>query len=362
VVDSERAGLMRDYLVEKLNHIAAKSSNAGDVAWSLKSLKESLYSFSANNSFRNIFDETAIKCKHGLRMVMCDKTTLSEGKLENRPMMPLVLLRATTTINEEGKTNFSSLELEKTPTTDPVITNDIEWIKIGSLITPSLRHCELTEWTRAPPVRSSHTTRTGPGGSSLCLTKMTIGDAVKAANRFRRGENTSKKSGQNVKYKWEDGSNESFMKRLPIGIAGEFTETENSCKWELDGGATVTYRNDIIEIVSRDVEEVKFLSRMIERRFPRVEMIVSSESTATAAVLAPTVDVTTPTKSTSPPSVRLFKVLKKCVAEEPGELDVDEGEDVVFLSADASGWTAVRHAKTGKIGYVPATYIRECGC
>jgi hypothetical protein len=87
---------------------------------------------------------------------------------------------------------------------------------------------------------------------------MTIGDAVKAANRFRRGgQKTSNTIPKPVRYKWSEGSIESFKKRLPIGISGEFIDEEEMIsKWELEGGAYATFNGSegIIEIGSRDLE------------------------------------------------------------------------------------------------------------
>jgi hypothetical protein len=286
-------------------------------------------------------------------MVFCDKATTSEGTLIGRPLIPVASCIGTVKDGEDGKKKLNSLTIEKESIGTPA--DDIEWIRLGSLRTPTLRHCtELTEWVRSPPVRSNHTTRTGPGGSSLCLTKMTIGDAVKAANRFKRDTRTNHPSPsstpQPVGYKWTDGTIESFRKRLPIGISGEFIGEDDVCKWQLEGGAYVSFDEKFsnMNIFSTDIEETKFLCRMVERRFPQIEFIAQ----------APTKDKV-PERVPQVTKQRSFKLLKNFVAEEPGELTVDEGEEVVFLSADASGWTAVRHAKTGKIGYVPATYIRE---
>ena len=346
IVNSERLGVLRDYIVSKLNHLSTRKEEV-----ELKEIKEKLLALSANNLFRKIIDESAAKSRHGIRMVFNDKVSVSDGRLENRPFAPLVVLKGEKKDDDEKILNLAEI----TETVD-----DMDWSQKNSLLWPSLTHRELTEWVRQPTVRSSANIRTGPGGSSLCLSLMTVGDAIRAANRFQvRNESNGKKSCSAI-YKWEEGTVSSFQKRLPIGISGKFDQEGSKCTWmlqppEQDGEtnfskSSVSFDEStfVLTVLSIDADEFRYLTRMISRRFPNVEPSIP-QAAATVAAAPKVIEA----------KKKIFKVLKTYRGEEPGELDVDEGEQVEIVNIDSSGWTAVKSDKSGKVGYVPATFIRE---
>ena len=347
ILNSERLGILRDYIVQKLNHLASRKEEK-----ELNELKEWLLEISPTNMFRTIIDESAAKSRHGIRMVFHDKVSTTDGKLENRPFAPLVHLVAK--IDEETK-KIANLSLsEKT-------IGDLEWAQKNSLLWPSLIHRSITKWDRQPAVRSVASIRTGPGGSSLCLASMTVGDAIRAANRFQavsRQNLENRKNNFSAIYKWEEGTLASFRNRLPIGIAGKFQEGEGKCTWRLQADSHSGSRssivfdqsNCVVTVISVDGDEFKYLTRMISRRFPNVHPV-----TPQVAVVQESGSKQNPEPI---PEQKLFTVLKTYRGEEPGELDVDEGECVELVKHDASGWSAVKSVKSGQIGYVPATFIR----
>jgi len=347
IVNAERLAILRDYIVQKLNQISTRKDEK-----ILKEFKDRLAALSPSNSFRTIIDESAAKSRHGIRMVFNDKVTTTDGKLEMRPFSPLIHLSP----QFENEKFSKFVMIEETASA----VGDMEWGQKNSLLWPFLTHKCLSEWTHQPAVRSSANIRTGPGGSSLCLSSMTVGDAVRAASRFQARQASDKRKNFSAIYNWEEGTVASFKKRLPIGIAGKFEDTESKSTWTLQSDLAIGNSSGsrssvsfdettgLLTVISIDNDEFKYLTRMISRRFPNVQPTAPQLATAADPLAAP-----------EEKKQKIFVVLKTYRGEEPGELDVDEGEHVELVNHDASGWSAVKSVKTGKLGYVPATFIRE---
>ena len=57
-----------------------------------------------------------------------------------------------------------------------------------------------------------------------------------------------------------------------------------------------------------------------------------------------------------PKKANVYIVIKSYSGEEEGELDIEEGEELEWLSEE-SGWATVKRCKDGVTGFVPGTYL-----
>lgn len=336
VVDKDRAVTVREFLVQKLFNLSREESTVPFV----RTFQKRLLLFSPSNHYRNVIDETAIRCRHGVRMIFNDK--IEGGKGAGRIFRPLFSLKGV--VAEE---KLEGLEVSRIPVNSE--EDDLWWLQTGSLVTPSLSHAKLSDWKR-PNVRSSRVTRTGPGGSSLALTNMTTSDAVKAASRFDRAGAPSSSS-VSCQFDWPVGTVALFKRRIPPGIDAELETGEGgSITWRLtkrrSNWISFNEATKVLEASAASADMLRQMTRIVDK-FPQVTKRTLVERAPQLAIV-------------EKPKERVFRVLKDFSGQaEEGELTIVQGELLVLLSTDDSGWAAVRRLASGEQGYVPGTYIKE---
>jgi hypothetical protein len=350
IVDKDRAVLLREFLVDKLNYLSRDENTSTMV----RSLKSKLIKMNPNNHFRNVIDETAIRCRHGLRMLFNEKTV--NGVPVGRVFVPVVLVEPVLT--ELKKDRIESIKSVKKYAENESIDAMVEWIRIGSLATPTLSHqCELTQWREAPVVRPSRTTRTGPGGSSLALSNFTTNDAVRAANRFRE-EKAAPSLTCTAQFEWPEGSIPLFKRRIPIGLDGDTEILSDTITWKLTKKRTnwISFEESkkIITVSAPSSDALKQLIRIVEK-FPNVTIVKTSVPQATLPPRPAAPQITTPTRKT------ILRVLKSLVGEGEGELTCEQNDELELvdphLCDDPNEWIAVK-TTSGLEGYVPRSYVQ----
>ena len=355
VVDKERAPMIWRYITTRLTNLAREDTAVPYI----RTLQKRLRQVSPANTYEKVVDESVFRCRNGVRMIFNDK--IEKGKTTARIFKPLFSL-----VPEIGADDkISAMVVERKPTTstvpDDITADNLEWLRLGSLVTPSLSHAVMTEWTRPNVRNTSRVTKTGPGGSSLALTNMTAADAARAATRATGGvmrrragfqNQASKEDGQPVlaSFVWPSGTVSEFRRRMPVGVDAQFEQSQ-------DG--TITWR-----IAKRRNNWISFneTSKCIEASAPsndtlnQLSRIILKIPTAKAtAQTAPVVD----THAVEPRVEKKYRVNQNFEAEGDGELDVNVGDIVVIVTDDGSGWTAVRRLCDGREGFVPGVYIEE---
>jgi hypothetical protein len=348
VVDRDRSHRVWMHVVEKLQNLGKPDSHTPYI----RDLQVRLKDLSPANIFEKVIDESVLKCRNGVRMIFNDK--IERQKTTGRIFKPLFVLTPIT----GGDAKISHLEISRRPTGDEM--DDIDWLQMGSLVTPSLSHAVLSEWNQPSVRKTSRVIRTGPGGSSLALSNLTTADAARAAARAagttrRRGwySNSNGFSYQDPisqKYNWNDGSINEFKKRMPMGIEAQIEQTKDGIvTWRVTNRRNYWIRfsetNKMIELTAPDSDTLRQVTGIVEK-FPGIVPVTT--------LPAPTVAPPEPTRRE-----RVFRVIQNFKGEEEGELSVDAGEVVVLIQEDSTGWTGVRRVKDGQQGFVPRVYLDE---
>jgi hypothetical protein len=282
-------------------------------------------------------------------MIFSDK--IEKGKSVGRIFRPLLIL--TPTLGPDDN-KIASLSISRRPLGDAV--DQLDWLRLGSILTPFFNHAALTEWNR-PNVRSStRVTKTGPGGSSLALSNLSTADAARAAARAgtykRRGgfESEKPQEPKTAQYVWSHGTVSEFKFRLPVAIEAIYEKSQE--------GLCLTWRiakrpsnwisfNETTKQIHASAPSVDTLDQLIRiiRRIPGVVPVGS---------VAPALALKQPTEETA----KLFKVINDFSAEEDIELSVQKDDVVViFNEDDGSGWVGVKRVKDEAQGYVPTVYL-----
>jgi hypothetical protein len=291
-----------------------------------------------------VIDESIVKCKHGIRMPFNDKT--EKGRSTGRVLRPLLALKGEKGDKDE---KISNLVISKSAPSGDKDAELISWLEQGALTTPSLRHAGLTEWNR-PNVRSTaRVTKTGAGGSSLALTKLTTADAARAADRAAARRRTAGAGRENAepvtrKYTWESGTSADFKSKLKVGITRTFEERQDGTviwRHERRRNCWISFneKTKCIETNAPDRDTLDYLFRLMQE----FHGIVSCTG---AKVAAPQLDIAK------------HRVIHAFKAEDEGEIDVEEGEILTVLSIEENLWAKVRR-ENGSEGYVPSDFIQK---
>ena len=339
VVDKERATLLWQHVTSRLTALSSEESSVPYIRTLLKRLRQLS---PINESFSRVIDETVVRCKHGVRMPFSDKT--ERGRSAGRVMKPLIALRGEAG-ERDGK--IASMTVSRRPPSDDNDAELISWLELGALTTPLLRHASLTEWNR-PNVRSTaRVTKTGAGGSSLALTKLTTADAARAAERAAARRRTGPDAKENsepvtARYSWPDGSVTDFKKKLKAGYDRKFEERpDGSVVWKnpKKRNCQIVFNEStkLIESTAPNRDTLDFLARIM------------ADFTGLAVVTGAAPRVA--------PELKKYKVMHAFKAEGDGEIDVEEGEILVALSVEENQWANVRK-ENGVEGYVPSEFIQ----
>ena len=351
-VDKDRAHLIWQYLTVRLVSLCREETPIPYI----RSLQKRLKQFSVVNSFEKVIDESVVRCRHGVRMIFNDK--IEKGRSVGRIFKPLCVLTPSMGLDDN---KISSLSISRRPllansgtvSREEAQADQLDWLRLGSILTPFLNHSGLTEWNR-PNVRSTtRVTRTGPGGSSLALSNLSTADAARAAARAgthrRRGFAESEKcqDPKTAQYIWSSGTLSEFKFRLPVGIEAVFEKNPNgSLTWRIakrcHNWISFCETTKMINASAPSVDTLNQLVRII-RKIPGV---VPASSTA------PSLAVPNEKQEV------MLKVIHDFAAEEEGELTVAQDDVVlIFSEDDGSGWVGVKRLKDGAQGYVPAVYL-----
>lgn len=339
IVDKERGQLIWQFLTSRLTALSSEESQFPYVRNLLKRLRQLS---AVNDSFQRVIDESVIRCKHGVRMPFSDK--IERGHSAGRVLKPLLALKAVKSVDNEKNITLEKIEL----------SDQLQWLELGALTTPSLKHASLTEWNR-PSVRSTaRVTKTGASGSSLALTRLTTADAARAAERAdqRRRYQTGafKENSEPVvaKYVWPSGSVAEFKRRLRIGLEKVFEENEQagSVVWRNPKrrNNTVSFNDNNKEIVVTAVNQdgVEYLVRLMAD-------LKDLKRAGAAQNKSPQVQVNS--------GLKQIKVVATFDAVDQGEVSVKEGEIVGLVQQEDDQWSTVRK-QDGFQGFVPTDYLQ----
>jgi hypothetical protein len=349
VVDKERAHLIWQYLTVRLVSLCREDTPIPHI----RALQKRLKQLSPANSLEKVIDETVLRCRHGVRMIFNDK--IDKGKPVGRIFKPLIVLSPLVG-SEDNK--ISSLTVSRRPSCssekEQVTADQLDWLRLGSILTPFLNHACLTEWNRPNVRTTTRVTRTGPGGSSLALLNLSTADAARAATRaggtFRRrgGQDTEKsEEPRTIQYVWSEGTLAEFKLRFPVGVEAVFEQNQNgTLTWRIakrrNNWISFSETTKLIQASAPTVDTLNQLIRIIQRMPGAVE-----EGSA-----APRLHETREKEEKS------LLVIHDFSAEEQGELSVAKDDVViVFSEDDGSGWIGVKRVKDGAQGYVPAVYL-----
>ena len=338
VVDREKAQRVYDYVVQRLLHLCREDTPVPFV----RTLQKRLKQLSPLNGFERVVDECTARCRFGIRMAFNDKTEPS-GQRSGRPLKPLFVLSPELGLDDK----ISNLKVTRLPLHGDE-ADEIDWIRLTALITPSLNHAGLTECTVPDLKKMSRVTKTGASGSSLAILNLTLPDAARAAARAsRRGAaNTGPENSEPVmaKFFWHAGTVEKFKGLAPVGITAQVeTSQDGTVTWRIanrrNNWISFNESSKLMEASAPSKDAMQTLMRYVNR-YPGVVPL------GTASVPAPIVAA----------EEKKFRVKQAFVAEGEGELSVNVDETVVlFNEDDGSGWVGVR--KDGQKGYVPTSFL-----
>ena len=349
VVNRQRAHKVWVHVVQKLQDLSREDTNIPFIRQLQKRLKQ----LSPANGFERVIDETVLKCRNGVRMIFNDK--IERGQTAGRIFKSLFVLSPE--MGTDAK--ITQLNVSRRPTGEEA--DDLDFLRMGSLVTPSLSHAVLSEWNQPATRNTSRVTKTGAGGSSLALINLTTADAARAANRAgttrRKGWNTNQNFGTestplSAEYSWSSGSCSEFKKRMPVGIEAQFEQSlDGTVTWRITKRRNnwISYSDSTksIQLMAPDSDTLRQITGIVQR-FPNIEAIAS-----TATIPAPQV---------APPTVRrerVFRVKQTFKGQEEGELDIEAGETVILISDDPTGWTGVKRVRDGHQGFVPRVYLDQ---
>lgn len=350
IVDKDRAHLIWQYLTVRLVSLCREDTPIPHI----RALQKRLKQLSLANSLEKVIDETVLRCRHGVRMVFNDK--IDKGKPVGRIFKPLMVLSPVVGSDDN---KISSLTVTRRPSCssekEELTADQLDWLRLGSILTPFLNHACLTEWNRPNVRTTTRVTRTGPGGSSLALLNLSTADAARAAARAggtfrRRGGPDMEKSSEEpktIQYVWSEGSLAEFKLRFPVLIDAVFEQNQNgTLTWRLakrrNNWISFSETTKLIQASAPTVDTLNQLIRIIQR------MPGAVEEGAAAPRLYETKEKVEKT----------LLVVHDFSAEDHGELSVFKDEVViVFSEDDGSGWIGVKRVKDGAQGYVPAVYL-----
>lgn len=220
VVDKERAGRIRDYIVHQIKN------NGGD---KIKELEQRFLACSRENQWINVMGDAIYFGRFGIRMPLCDRVSPAPlKKPEQRPFRPLGVVRF----------NYAENDIEKIETLcDKDALLGCEWLKIGCIRKEA--GSPLTPWVK-PTLSGGKVVAQASNRSSVEGTSNTgnrISMRPQPVSRFpgqvRIRTNTGSDRGGGVRAKprglqqSEERSKEMTVEREFSGTVAEFKEKLN---------------------------------------------------------------------------------------------------------------------------------------